>query len=282
MKQIQRTGRATIRAIKQGVDITIPTPKSFGPMAFLGVWLTGWSIGGFVAIQAFLAGIIGGSWNWFIFAWLCGWFLGEVAVIRKMGSMLFGKECIRIIRDQLNTGHYILGIGKTHTFDLDTISNMRIVPANSVTQEKLWFTYRSKTVMCCRDVDREEAATLLQHVTDMLAFRCHTVERIVFGDLPGEDAPSATLRNPDVSNLTFPFVRLKHVIIDTETHNFGQVEHFLTYAVNDIGQPYLSKYVEVYVYGDSEKLHPNLLNNFRNLCKGVHYEKHLSHQYQHS
>ena len=282
MKQVQRTGRASIRTTGQGITISVPTPKNLGLMGFLGIWLTGWSIGGFVAIQAFLAGIIGGSWNWFIFVWLCGWFLGEVTVIRKLGSMLFGKEHIRIVHDQLKIGHYILGIGKTYTFDIDAISDLRLVPANSVTQEKLWFTYRSKTMMCCRDVDRAEAATLLQYLTDILTFRCHTVERIVFGDLPVEEIPSSTLRNPDVSTLTFPFVRLKHVIIDAETHDFGQVERFLTYAVNNIGQPYLREHVAVHVYGDSEKLHPNFLNNFRNLCKGVHYEKHLSHRYQHS
>lgn len=38
--------------------------------------------------------------------------------------------------------------------------------------------------------------------------------------------------------MTFPFVRLKHMIIDAETHDFGQVERFLTYAGNNIAQSY--------------------------------------------
>lgn len=82
--------------------------------------------------------------------------------------------------------------------------------------------------------------------------------------------PHSILHNPDVSRLSLPLSRLEQVVIHTPTYNFRQVECFLTYAVNVLGQAFLKKHVEVHIYEDSEQLHPNLLNNFTNLCKNVY------------
>jgi hypothetical protein len=81
--------------------------------------------------------------------------------------------------------------------------------------------------------------------------------------------------NPDVSNLTMSMSHLKKVKIYTETYSFHQVERFLTYAVNYIGQKHLKENVEVDIYGDPDKLHPNLRNNFEHLCKRVKFKKGL-------
>lgn len=77
------------------------------------------------------------------------------------------------------------------------------------------------------------------------------------------------LLDPDVSELIIPISKLKWIEIYPETYNFHHVEHFITYAVNYIGQEYLKKRVEVHIYDDPDKLHPNLRNTFKNLCKCV-------------
>lgn len=136
-----------------------------------------------------------------------------------------------------------------------------------------------QTIRCCHRISREEAERLVTLLSDILTFHCHSVERIIFGvcQVP-EPGSSMTLQNPDVSTLTTPFFHLKHVDVYAETYDFHQVERFLTYAVNYIGQEYLKKHVEVHIYGDTEKLEPNLYNNFQNLCKGVHLKEHFSYE----
>lgn len=110
---------------------------------------------------------------------------------------------------------------------------------------------------------RMEAAAVLENL-------CPLVHTILFGHKVSEEFDQChTLWNPDVSNLIVPMLELRTVVIHTETYDFHQVECFLTYAVNYIGQKHLKKNVDVHIYGDQEKLHPNLRNNFTNLCKDV-------------
>jgi hypothetical protein len=80
------------------------------------------------------------------------------------------------------------------------------------------------------------------------------------------------LLNPDATELTMSMSNLQRVVIHTETYNFHLVERFITYAVNYIGQKHLKEHVEVHIYGDPDRLHPNLRNSFENLCK--HIEMH--------
>ena len=97
------------------------------------------------------------------------------------------------------------------------------------------------------------------------------VDLIIFGEKTSqEDNPYTTLHNPDFSECTLLVLHLKQVVIYTATYDFFQVERFLTYAVNYIGQKYLKKYVDVHLYGDPEKLHPNLRNSLTNLCRRIH------------
>ena len=96
------------------------------------------------------------------------------------------------------------------------------------------------------------------------------IEVVIFGNVEIKDfVPRTTLLNPDVSTVTMPMSALEKIEIYTETYDFHLVERFITYAVNYIGQEYLKEHVEVHVYGDPDKLHPNLRNSLENLCKHV-------------
>jgi hypothetical protein len=145
------------------------------------------------------------------------------------------------------------------------------------------------------DLVRAEAAEALQCIGDSRAFHtliplledthqevrkeatrtltviCASLHTIIFGQSAEHNMSRQTmLHNPDVSTLISPMTALKHIIIHTGTYDFYQVERFLTYAVNHIGQKHLKNGVDVYLYGNPEKLHPNLYNNLTNLCKHVY------------
>lgn len=101
------------------------------------------------------------------------------------------------------------------------------------------------------------------------------VDVIIFGDEASQEyTPHKTLQNPDFSECTLPLLQMKQVVIHTTTYDFFQVECFLTYAMNYVGQQYLKKHVDVDLYGDPEKLHPNLRNSLTNLCKCLHVHDH--------
>jgi HEAT repeat protein len=121
-------------------------------------------------------------------------------------------------------------------------------------------------IKIANDKDRN----IREHVADTLTKILACIKITVFGDLHVKDArQDITLCNPNVAELTVRMQELEHIVLHTPTYDFHQVERFMTYAVNYIGQEYLKKHVVVHIYGDPDKLHPNLRNSFENLCKQV-------------
>jgi hypothetical protein len=112
---------------------------------------------------------------------------------------------------------------------------------------------------------RKEAVTALRKV-------CPLAHVLIFGQ--GTVYPNVeegyTVWNPDLSDLTIPMSALQGIVIDTHTYDFHQVERCVTYLINALGQKHLRKKIEVHIYGDAEKLHPNFQNSLTNLCKRVY------------
>lgn len=110
---------------------------------------------------------------------------------------------------------------------------------------------------------RKEAANTLRII-------CASLHTVMFGRSTAQNMPlDKVLHNPDVSMLTSSMPALQQILVHTETYDFHQVERFLTYAVNYIGQGSLKKRVKADLYGEPEKLHPNLRNTLTNLCERV-------------
>ena len=104
---------------------------------------------------------------------------------------------------------------------------------------------------------------------------CTTVQSIIFGHPAIERQVSdRTVWNPHISESTVPMLTLQQVLIDTETYVPHQVERFLTYAVNHIGQTYLKQCVEVHIYGEGRQLHTNVKNALTNLYRSVRVHDH--------
>lgn len=79
------------------------------------------------------------------------------------------------------------------------------------------------------------------------------VRVVVFGKYSETNTDwQQTVVNPDVSQLPIALRRLHTIIVETSSYNVLQLEQFLTYAVNCIGQRHLKKHVDVHVYGEPE------------------------------
>ncbi len=109
-----------------------------------------------------------------------------------------------------------------------------------------------------------------RYIHDMLAQACTQVKTIVFGKHSEEASdPKTMVANIEVSTLTPAFTKLQQIRIDADTYDVLVVERFLTYAVNVLGEKFLKKNVTVHIIGNAERIHPNVVNAFSNLCKAV-------------
>ncbi len=114
------------------------------------------------------------------------------------------------------------------------------------------------------DKDRTIRGTANTLLTELLS----SVKIVIFGDIHVKDARKRiTFTNPDVEALTIPMKHLEHLVVHIQSYDFHRLERFLTYAVNYVGQQHLKHNVVVHIYGNTEDLHPNLLNTLKNACK---------------
>jgi hypothetical protein len=120
------------------------------------------------------------------------------------------------------------------------------------------------------DTDREIRRKVADTLTAVLA----SIKIVIFGNLQiNESRRTITVRNPEVDQLTVPMEELDHIVVHTPTYDFHQLERFLTYAINYIGQTHLKTYITVHVYGEPDKLHPNLRNTLTNLCHRIEFHE---------
>jgi hypothetical protein len=111
--------------------------------------------------------------------------------------------------------------------------------------------YGDDTVRIGRHLTSTQAEILAAMLTDLKTYPWHRIERIVFGNAPMPDTEQeTTLRNPDLSSFTSPFVRLREVAIQAETFDAQQVEAFLAYADKMLGREFLKYRVRIRLAGD--------------------------------
>ncbi len=245
-----------------GVRTAYPRPQ-YAPRLYLMLFLLSllpWGIiAGALWLQARFTDIFVGMIIYGIFLF-SGWFTICLSLVKNT-TMTFLRETMYLRKRWCG-----ITVRKEH-YHLQYIQHVRAGSARGVVQ----WDYGGEPIGWTTDFDDAEMRVLIHHILAILTFHCHTVERIIFGATgsPDED-PYRVCHNPDVSGLTMPYFSLRQIMIYPETASFHQLERFLTYAVNSIGTAYLRKYVDVYIYGASERLHPNIRNSLTTLCKHVY------------
>jgi HEAT repeat protein len=119
---------------------------------------------------------------------------------------------------------------------------------------------------------RRDAAKALKQVSQL-------VHVVMFGDeVRPAYRPQHTLCNLEVSNLTESLPQLQCIVIETASCDRYQVERFLSYALNALGQPYFKHVVEAEVYGNPQHLPDHFQNLLTNICKAVHIHAEYQHR----
>jgi hypothetical protein len=140
-------------------------------IVFILAWLTAWFFGEKQAIGQLLASGASAV-KGFLGVWLVGWSVGGVLAARTVIWMLFGREVIELRDGELVLRRAALGLGRTRSYDLGAIKNLRAPPwtkprgleAADVSGRlggAIAFDYGPKTIRCGGALDEAEARQIV-------------------------------------------------------------------------------------------------------------------------
>jgi len=180
--------RAIIEGGPEGLEIIIPAGRNLFAVVFLGVWLVGWLAGEVTALArlARLAGIASAgnvAADLFLLVWLTFWTIGGYFAAYTWLWMLVGKERILMGASTLCVKRDILGLGRTRTYELFRIRNLRVaaqadVPRVPRVAFRPWgamggliaFDYEGKTIRFGGAIEAAEARMIVERLKARFAF----------------------------------------------------------------------------------------------------------------
>jgi len=174
--------RSTITGGPEGLEIVIPARRHLLVLLFLGVWLVGWLMGEMTAITQLFSGRSSGP-EGFILIWLVFWTLGGGFAAYIWLWMLVGKERILIGTSTLHVKRDVLGLGRTRTYELYKIRNLRVAPQPTGPRDAgaafrlsglagglIAFEYEGKTIRFGAAIDEPEGQMIVERMKQRYAF----------------------------------------------------------------------------------------------------------------
>ncbi len=166
------TGRAKVTLLPDGVEITIPERRNLLVAAFLGFWLCGWAVGEVSVLGMLMRGQAGPG-GFFMLAWLGGWTIGGGMALYAWLRMVLGKERIRLRPDALVVFREVPGWVRRNEYDATQVTGLRALPVATVpffgsridvfgtSGGSIAFDYGARTVRLASGLDEAEARTLV-------------------------------------------------------------------------------------------------------------------------
>lgn len=164
-------GQSDISVRDADLVIAVPPVRNWFLIAFLSVWLGGWTVGGAMAATQFARYLGQGAApdTAFLGFWLCGWLIGELTVFATVGWMFTGKWIVRLNAATLTCGWTIFGLGPLKSYRTADISNFRVAeglspfrqrgsfPFSAISDGGIAFDYGRKSVALVYGIDGAEA-----------------------------------------------------------------------------------------------------------------------------
>jgi hypothetical protein len=173
---------ATIAGGPEGLTIVIPARRHLFVIAFLGLWLVGWFLGEVNAIAQFFSGRLTGP-EAALLLWLVLWTVCGSFALYVWLWMLIGKERILLGSSTLLANLDLLGLGRTRTYALARIRNLRVAPVPIGPRENtialrlaglaggmIAFDYEGKAIRLGASVDAAEAQLIVERMKQRHAF----------------------------------------------------------------------------------------------------------------
>jgi len=168
-------GRISVRREYGGTVIEIAARKNWPMILFMTVWLCGWAVGEYFALQTLLSSDAPIYANAFIIFWLLGWTIGGGFAFYTVLRQLFGREILTVESGVLTLRRTVSGLGGKREFETGRIKNIMIIPDHAVGIRKMEgkkipgrlggrikFDYDEKSIRFGMSLSTEEAATVVE------------------------------------------------------------------------------------------------------------------------
>ena len=149
------------------LEITIPKPRSWINVIFLGYWLWGWVISEYYVLRA-LTGFGGGMTSFshwlFYLVWFAGWTYGGFYAIQALVWDLVGKSIIAVGDGQLRLYRKGYLEPASGVYDLKDVKHFRVrelTPMDIDSPGMLAFEYGSQTVEFANELSERDAQAIV-------------------------------------------------------------------------------------------------------------------------
>ncbi len=120
--------RLTITDTVQGLRIVMPCRRSWFVIFFLACWILGWAVGEVMVSRQFLNGDAPSEGELFMLAWLGVWTVGGVVAIYAWLWQLMGKEIVTVHGQTFTVRRDIGGFGFDKEYELVQMRDLRVGP----------------------------------------------------------------------------------------------------------------------------------------------------------
>lgn len=162
--------RITIADTAEGLRIGMPCRRSWFVICFLAFWLCGWAVAEVMVARQFMKGDSPPEGELFMLAWFGVWTVGGVVAIYAWLWQLMGKEILTARGQTFNIRRDIGGFGFDREYNLVQMRDLRIgsvgaSPLDFSSSFQLWgvgggvivFNYGGRTVRFGASLDEAEA-----------------------------------------------------------------------------------------------------------------------------
>lgn len=118
--------RITIADTSGELRIVIPGRRSLFVMCFLGFWICGWAVAEVMVAIQFVNGDAPPEGEVFMLTWFSIWTIGGVLAIYAWLWQVMGKEIVIVCGQMFKTRHDIGGFGFDKEYDLLQIRDLRV------------------------------------------------------------------------------------------------------------------------------------------------------------
>lgn len=170
--------RIMITDIPGKLHIVIPCSRSWFIVGFLGFWICGWAVAEYMVSSQFLKGDAPPEGESFMLAWFVVWTVGGLLAIYAWLWQIIGKEMITLHGQTFTTRRDVGGFGFDKEYDIRQMRNLRAAqvgfnPLDISSSLQLWgigggviaFDYGVRTVRFGAGLDEAEAEEVLATIT---------------------------------------------------------------------------------------------------------------------
>ena len=172
--------RFVIEQTPSGEQIRTKPPRNLFALIFLPVWLTGWTIGGVVALWSLFTHFQAFTAIWLVF-WVGFW----VAAAGTWIWMAAGSETLRVQGADLEVAHHVLGYSRGWLYQGSQISDLSITNQMPLPYGFRWqvpffrvsrlgsikFNYGPRTIYAAAGLDEGEARMIVDRLAKALRLR---------------------------------------------------------------------------------------------------------------